>query len=278
MIQTGIELIKGKRFKRNGENVLKTGNRGISVMRRYGASVGFFIFMLVIWEAVVRFLGIAEFILPSPLRIGEALSETSALLWEHSLQTIIEVLWGFTLAILAGVILAMLMGLFPIIKKVLYPLLVLSQTIPIMAVAPLLIIWFGYNLLPKVMVVALVCFFPITVSLVEGLEAVDKDIMKLLLAMGASPWQIFKTVQLPGALPSFFAGLKISATYSVMGAVIGEWLGASKGLGVFMTRSMHSFLTAQVFASIVVISLLSLIFFGLISVLGRIVMPWHEQK
>jgi ABC-type nitrate/sulfonate/bicarbonate transport system permease component len=264
--------------KRNGENVLKTGNRGISVMKRYGASVGFFIFMLVIWEAVVRLFGIAEFILPSPLRIGEALSETSALLWEHSLQTIIEVLWGFSLAILAGVVLAMLMGLFPIIKKVLYPLLVLSQTIPIMAVAPLLIIWFGYNLLPKVMVAALVCFFPITVSLVEGLEAVDKDIMKLLLAMGASPWQIFKTVQLPGALPSFFAGLKISATYSVMGAVIGEWLGASKGLGVFMTRSMHSFLTAQVFASIVVISLLSLIFFGLISVLARIIMPWHEQK
>ena len=122
---------------------------------------------------------------------------------------------------------------------------------------------------------ALVCFFPITVSLVEGLESSDADMIKLLLVMGASRWQIFTKVQFPGALPSFFAGMKIAATYSIMGAVIGEWLGASAGLGIYMTRSMHSFLTDQVFAAIAVISFLSILLFGLIEGAGRLVMPWY---
>jgi ABC-type nitrate/sulfonate/bicarbonate transport system permease component len=147
-----------------------------------------------------------------------------------------------------------------------------------MAVAPLFIIWFGYGILPKIMVVALVCFFPITVSLVEGMEAADRDMIKLLEAMGASPWQVFKMVSFPGALPSFFSGLKISAAYSIMGAVIGEWLGASKGLGVYMTRSMKSFLTDRVFASIVVISILSLFLFGIIVLIARLLMPWYYRK
>jgi len=247
-------------------------------MKKYLPSLGFFLLLLFLWETAVRFLGIKEYILPAPTQILQSLGETSALLWEHSIQTISETLLGFILAIGVAIILAMLMGVFPFLKRSLYPLIVVSQTIPIMAVAPLLIIWFGYNLLPKVMVVALVCFFPITVSLVEGLEAVDTDMVKLLLAMGASPWQVFKKVRLPGALPSFFAGLKIAATYSIMGAIIGEWLGASKGLGVFMIRSMNSFLTARVFAAIVVISFLSLAFFALIIVLARVVMPWQQHN
>jgi ABC-type nitrate/sulfonate/bicarbonate transport system permease component len=252
--------------------------RGIKDMKKYLPSLGIFLVLLFVWETVVRCLEIKEYILPAPSRIGIVFVESIPLLWEHSLHTVNEAILGFLLAIIGGVILAMLMGIFPLIKKLLYPLVVISQTIPIMALAPLLIIWFGYNLLPKVMVVALVCFFPITVSLVEGLEAVDRDMVKLLLAMGASPWQIFSKVQLPGALPSFFSGLKISVTYSILGAIIGEWLGASKGLGVFMIRSMNSFLTAQVFAAIMVISLLSLVFFGVVVVLARVVMPWHYQK
>ncbi|MGI6587432.1 MAG: ABC transporter permease [Peptococcia bacterium] len=247
-------------------------------MKKYLPSLVFFLLLLLLWEAVVKCLGVKEYILPAPMKIGQALVQNVNLLWAHSIQTVNETLLGFVLAVITGIILAMLMGIFPIIKRTLYPLVIVSQTIPIVAVAPLLIIWFGYNLLPKVMVVALVCFFPITVSLVEGLEAVDKDMVKLLSAMGASSWQVFKTVQLPGALPSFFSGLKISATYSIMGAIIGEWLGASKGLGVFMIRSMNSFLTARVFAAIVVVSFLSLIFFGLIVILARLIMPWHYQK
>jgi ABC-type nitrate/sulfonate/bicarbonate transport system permease component len=250
----------------------------LSGIKKYWSSVALIIFLLVLWEAVVKLGEIPGYILPSPLGIVEALRDTYWILWAHCVRTLQEVFLGFLLAVIAGILLAVLMGIFPALKKALYPLIVISQTVPIMAVAPLLIIWFGYGLLPKMLVVTLVCFFPITVSLVEGFENVDRDMLKLLLAMGASRWQIFKTVRLPGALPSFFAGLKIAVTYSVTGAVIGEWLGASQGIGVYMTRSMNSFLTAQVFGAIVLISVLSLVFFGLICLLARAVMPWYYQK
>lgn len=247
-------------------------------MKKYGPSLAFFLLLLFLWEMVVHCWGIEEYILPAPTKIGQALGETAHLLWEHSGHTVIETLGGFFLAIIVGVVLAVFMGVFPLIKRVLYPLVVVSQTVPIIAVAPLFIIWFGYGLLPKVMVVTLICFFPITLSLVEGIAALDQDLLKLLAAMGASRWQIFKLVQFPGALPAFFSGLKISATYSIMGAIIGEWLGASKGLGVFMLRSMHSFLTARVFAAIVVVSFLSLVFFGIVAGGAYWLMPWSRQN
>ncbi|MDD2402840.1 MAG: ABC transporter permease [Clostridia bacterium] len=253
-------------------------NNGINIIKKFVPSAIFFLFLLVLWQMVVVILGIEEFILPSPISIGKVLFETSDLLWKHSIQTANEAILGFILAIVAGVILAIVMGLIPLIKRLLYPLIVVSQTVPIMAIAPLLIIWFGYGMLPKIMVVALVCFFPITVSLVEGLEAVDRDMVKLLISMGASTWQVFKKLRFPSALPSLFSGLKISATYSIMGAIIGEWLGASRGLGVYMTRSMKSFLTVRVFASIVVISLLSLLLFGIINILARLLMPWYYER
>lgn len=246
-------------------------------MRKYLPPVMAFLILILLWESIVTRFGVEKYILPSPVQIGRALVETRHLLWQHSVQTMMEALLGFGLAIAIGIVLAVLMNLLNFIKKTFYPLVVVSQTIPIMALAPLLVIWFGYGTLPKVVVVTLVCFFPITVSLVEGLESVEPEMIKLLLAMGASPWHIFKAVKFPGAMPAFFSGLKISATYSIMGAVIGEWLGASRGLGVYMTRSMHSFLTERVFASIIVISLLSLILFGLIEFMGRILMPWNYQ-
>lgn len=246
-------------------------------MRKYLPSAMAFLFLIVIWEGIVRVFGVEKYILPSPILIFKALMDTRHILWQHSIQTIKEALLGFGLAIALGTVLAVLMNLLSFFKKTIYPLVVVSQTIPIMALAPLLVIWFGYGTLPKVIVVTLVCFFPITVSLVEGLDSVEPEMIKLLLAMGASPWQIFITVRFPGAMPSFFSGLKISAAYSIMGAVIGEWLGASRGLGVFMTRSMHSFLTERVFASIIIISLLSLILFGLIELLGRVLMPWNYR-
>ena len=205
-------------------------------MRRHLSTVYVVITMLMVWEVLVRAFTIPKYILPAPTQVVRALFTDYNLLLGHSIQTGIEALTGFMLAVLAGLVLAIAMGLIPILKKTFYPLLVISQTVPIMAVAPILIIWFGYGMMPKVIVVALVCFFPITVSLVEGLTSVEQDMVKLLVAMGAKPWQIFKMVQFPGSLPAFFAGLKISVTYSVMGAVIGEWLGASRGLGIYLTR------------------------------------------
>lgn len=247
-------------------------------MKKYGMSLSVFGITLIFWELGVKYFHIEKFILPAPSQIVQAIINTYPLLIEHSQQTVMEALLGFVLAVLGGIILATLIGLLPNIKRIIYPFIVFSQTIPIMAVAPLFIIWFGYEMLPKVIIVVLVCFFPITVNLIEGIDDVDQDMVKLLLAMGASRWKIFKSVQFPNAMPAFFAGLKISAAYSIMGAVIGEWLGASKGLGVYMTRSMHSFLTDRVFAAIVVISVLSLSLFLLVEILGRLLMPWYYQK
>lgn len=239
---------------------------------------GVLIFLLLLWEYTVKILAIDKFILPAPSRILSAMTENASLLLEHSRYTMTEALLGFFLAVFLGMLIAAVMSLITVVKETVYPLIILTQTVPIMALAPLMIIWFGYGILPKVAVVTLVCFFPITVSLVEGLAKVDSDTVRLLEAMGANKLQVFKKVQFPAALPALFAGLKISAAYSIMAAVIGEWLGASKGLGIFLTRSMHSFQTEQVFAAIIVISLVSLVFFGLVEAAGRICMPWYYKE
>nr|WP_242832337.1 ABC transporter permease [Desulfosporosinus orientis] len=217
-------------------------------------------------------------ILPTPFQIGTALLETRHLIWLHTLTTLTETTAGFFLAVVFSLLTAAIMVLCPWIKQLLYPYLIISQTVPLIAIAPLLILWLGYGLLPKIMIIIIVCFFPITINLIEGLELTDPDLLNLLRSMGATPWQMFHMVRWPHALPSFFSGLKIAATYSVMGAVIGEWLGASSGLGVYLTRSSHSFLTDRVFAAIVTITFLSFFYFALISFLARIMVPWASSK
>jgi len=217
-------------------------------------------------------------LLPAPTQIAEALWETRQLIWLHTLTTLVETTVGFALAVIFSLVTAGAMVLSPWLKRLLYPFLIISQTVPLIAVAPLLILWLGYGLLPKIVIVIIVCFFPITISLIEGLELTDPDILNLLRSMGASRWQIFYIVRWPHALPSLFAGLKIAATYSVMGAVIGEWLGSSSGLGVYLTRSSHSFLTDRVFAAIFTITALSFLYYALISGFARIALPWIHSK
>ncbi|WP_051291443.1 ABC transporter permease [Fictibacillus gelatini] len=233
--------------------------------------------LLVLWEAAVRIFQIEKWILPGPLSIVKALIQSKDLLIDHSIQTIYETLIGLGAAIIIGVIIAVVIESSEMIRLAVYPLLVISQTVPIIAVAPLFLMWFGYGLLPKVIVVALVCFFPIAVNLADGFRLVDRDKIRLLKSMGANRLQIFRMVQFPESMPHFFSGLRIAGTYSIMGAVIGEWLGASKGLGIFLTRSSQSFLTERVFAIILVIVILSLIIFGWIEMIARILMPWHYK-
>ena len=237
-----------------------------------------FLFLLGAWQIVTTATQIPLWILPTPSQIGKALWETRQLLWMHTLTTLVETTVGFFLAIMLSLITAGIMVLSPWMKRLLYPFLIISQTVPLIAIAPLLILWLGYGLMPKILIIIIVCFFPITISLIEGLELTDPDLLNLLKSMGATRWQMFYIVRWPHALPSLFAGLKIAATYSVMGAVIGEWLGASSGLGVYLTRSSHSFLTDRVFAVIFVITSLSFVYFALISILERIALPWSSTK
>lgn len=234
--------------------------------------------LLALWEIAVHLSQVEPWILPGPSKIIGALWQARELLWQHSIQTIYETTLGLGIAVVIGIALATAIEWSQSLRKAIYPLLLVSQTIPIIAVAPLLIIWFGYGLLPKVLVVALVCFFPITINLADGYRLVDREMIRLLAAMGAGPGRIFTMVKLPAALPFFFSGLRIAGTYSVMGAVIGEWLGATKGLGIFMTRSSQSYLTDRVFAAIIVITCLSLVIYLIIEGVARLTMPWYYRK
>ncbi len=241
-------------------------------------SLLFFLFLLGAWQMVITATHVPLWLLPTPTQIAKALWETRQLIWMHTLTTVVETTVGFALAVVFSLITAGVMVLSPWVKRLLYPFLIISQTVPLIAVAPLLILWLGYGLLPKIMIVIIVCYFPVTISLIEGLELTDPDLINLLRSMGASRWQMFYIVRWPHALPSLFAGLKIAATYSVMGAVIAEWLGSSSGLGVYLTRSSHSFMTDRVFVAIFAITALSFLYYALISILARLALPWIHSK
>ncbi|MBS4537265.1 ABC transporter permease [Clostridium sp. D2Q-11] len=238
----------------------------------------FFLILIFIWELIVRIGLVERFILPSPSDILKAFPKIHPDIWKHILTTIQEASIGFVIAIIFAIALAIIMDNVKLIKKAIYPLIIVSQTVPIIALAPLFSIWFGLGILPKVVVVILVCFFPILVSLIHGLESVDRDLLNLLKSMGASRFQIFKLVKFPASLVSFFSGLRIAATYSIMGAVIGEWLGGKSGLGVYMLRVKHSYALDKFFAVIVIIVVLSMILFKGITALQKILMPWEHSQ
>lgn len=236
------------------------------------------ILLLVVWQTVVTWWEIPKWLLPSPIDIlNEGIANFSRL-FTHSAATIKVALIGLAVGSSFGVLLAILLHIIPVLKRGIYPLLILSQNIPTIALAPLLIIWFGYGLLPKVIVITLVCFFPIVVSMLDGFRQTDRNMLNYMQMIGASRKDIFIKLEIPSVLPFLFAGLKISATYSVMGAVIGEWLGAREGLGVYMTLAISSFRTDRVFVAISVIVMISLVFFGLILLLERVLAPWHKKE
>jgi ABC-type nitrate/sulfonate/bicarbonate transport system permease component len=245
------------------------------LLRLYAPPLLLILLLLVIWQLATWLMQIPKWLLPSPTQIVVAGFEARDLLGPHTWQTLKETWLGLGLALVVGLSLAVVVDSSSLLRRTVYPLLVTSQTVPVLALAPLLIIWFGYGILPKVIVVALVCFFPIAVSTADGLRVADPDLIALLRAMGAKRRQIFLKVRVPGALPSFFSGLKIAITYSVVGAVIGEWVGASRGLGIFMIRSSKNFLTDRVFAAIAVTSLLSILMFGVVMLLERSLLPWY---
>lgn len=233
------------------------------------------VLFLAVWQCATWLWRIEAYLLPSPWRIVQAGVQARGLLSDHIQQTLRETLLGFAAALVSGLLLALAIDLSSFLRRALYPLLVVTQTVPIMAIAPLLVIWLGYTIWPKVIVVALVCFFPVVVTTADGLRSADPELLALLQAMGASRKQVFLKVRVPGALPSVFSGIKIAITYSVIGAIIGEWVGASKGLGVFMLRASNSFRTDWVFVAIAISSLLSILLFLAVAVIERLALPWY---
>ena len=233
--------------------------------------------ILIVWQAVCSLGMIDSFLLPSPVQVVKAFAEELPVLMEHSMVTLTEALIGLLLGILLGFVMAVLMDQFEPLYKAFYPLIVLTQTVPTVAIAPLLVLWFGYEMAPKVILIVITTFFPITVGLLNGFKSADKDSINLLRAMGASKVQIFKIVKLPGALSQFFAGLRISASYAVVGAVISEWLGGFSGLGVYMTRVKKAFSFDKMFAVIFLISIISLLLMKCVDLLQKKCMPWEKE-
>ena len=231
----------------------------------------------VIWEGYVALSQIEKFILPPPSQIISAFFKQWTPIFEHTKVTIYEALVGYLVALIVSIFLAIAIDNNRFLKQGFYPILVASQTIPIIAIGPLITAWFGFGILPKVLVVALVAFFPIVVNMIDGFNSTDKDLINLLKTMNASKWQIFLKVKIPSALPNTFSGLRIAATYSVMGAVIGEWLGASKGLGIYIRNASNSYLIDQVFAAIIVIVGISILFYSVLLIVERLIIPWNRE-
>lgn len=219
------------------------------------------------------------FLFPSPLAVAKRMIELhESLVSVHLPATFGIILTGLLISLILGVSMAVIMYKIPIAEKAFYPVLIASQTIPIIALAPLFVLWFGYGMTSKVVVTILITFFPITVSTFDGFRTTKKEYIDLMRTMGASRWHLFAKVEVPSALPSFFSGLKVAVTLSVIGAAIGEWLGAQAGLGYFSRRMMTQFDGAGVFAPIVWLSLIGIVLFLLVRIIESYFLKWRQKK
>lgn len=250
------------------------------ILRRKGHDklypIGAILILILLWQLASSLGWIHTLSIPAPIKIITALFTESSLLIHHLLYTLYEGLMGIVTSIVLAMIIALIMDLSETVRRTLYPLLVVSQTVPIIVLAPLFAMWFGFGILPKIVVVTLVCFFPITVSIAEGLSSVDTELIDLMKTMNATPLQIFTKVKLPASMIHFFSGLKIAVTYSIMGAIIGEWMGGVAGLGVYMMRVKNSFAYDKMFAAILLVSVVSLLIFKAIEALQYAAMPWQK--
>jgi putative hydroxymethylpyrimidine transport system permease protein len=233
--------------------------------------------LLGIWELYVDLGGADPLILPAPHAVAQSLYDDRSLLWSNFLVTAQEVVLGIVLAAVAGLALAVVIHLSPTLRRALYPLLVASQTLPIPIVAPVLVLWLGFGILPKLVVIALVSFFSIVVTASAGFAAVDPDLLKLMRTFDSPRLQTFRRVELPAALPSVFTGAKIAVAVAVIGAVFAEQAGANSGLGYLFEQSIPQLLTARAYAAVVILSAFAIALFGLLTVAERVALPWAHQ-
>jgi putative hydroxymethylpyrimidine transport system permease protein len=227
------------------------------------------------WDVIADALGIEPFLVPAPSDVGDSLWSDRELLLENAWVTIQEVLAGFAIAAVAGFGFALLLHLSDTLRRALYPLLVASQTVPVIAIAPILVVWLGFGIGPKLAIIALVCFFPITVNALDGLRSVDPELPRMMRTLDATRGQILRRVEIPSALPFLLSGAKIAAVVSVIGAVFGEWSGADEGLGHLILVAQGQVQTARVFAAVVVLSVLALVLFGALALIERRIAWWR---
>ena len=240
---------------------------------KHALPVAVLLLLAVLWEMAVRFFQMPSYILPAPSNVCLTIARQPGLLLHHALVTLAELGLGFFLALIAGLGLGALIHLSAVIARVVLPLAVASQAIPVFAIAPLLVLWFGYGLGSKVLMTALIVFFPMVINTARGLDAANPDMLALFRTMGASPRQIFFKVRIPYALPSILTGIKIGVSVSVIGAVIGEWVGSKAGLGYLLVQANARFRTDLVFAAILILSVIGTALYGLVVWLEKHITP-----
>lgn len=234
--------------------------------------------VILAWELAVRYFEVKNYILPTPSSVIVTLFDR----WDSSLQsatfvTLSEVAIGFALSLVAGIGIAALLHSSHHAQRAVYPLLIGSQTIPIVVIGPILAIIFGYNILPKVILVTLICFFPIVVTTLDGLASVDPQLKRMMRTLYGTRWSIFRRVEFPAALPSMFSGIRVAATYAAIGAVFGEYAGSSDGLGYVMIQATPQLKTSVVFSAILLLTLISVCLFLLVAVAERLLVPWARE-
>ncbi len=245
-------------------------------LARAVAPVTVLVALVAAWEVAVRVLDVAPYLVPAPSRVAGAFWRTRPLLPRHLWATGEVAVIGLVVGSAVGAAVGVVVAAIAPVRRAVLPLLVGSQSIPAAVLAPLFVVWFGFGTFPRVLVVVLVAFFPVAVATASGIASVDADTVELVRSMGASRWRLARTVLVPGALPSVFSGVRIAAAYATFGAVVGEWIGASAGLGVYLIRSQRAFRTDQVFVAMFLIAGFSVALYAGVGALARLAMPWQR--
>jgi putative hydroxymethylpyrimidine transport system permease protein len=248
------------------------------VVREWAPAAALVAAGLAAWELAARAGWFEDYLLPAPSEVARALVDDRRLLLEDAWVTAQEVLLGFGLALAVGVAIAVALHLSTLARRAVYPLVIASQAVPVVVIAPILVIWFGFGMTPKLIVIALICFFPIVVNTLDGLRAVDPAQVKMMRTLGAGRWALLRRLELPAALPYLFSGAKVAVAVAVIGAVFGELVGSDAGLGHAIQVGMAQLLTARVFAAVVILSAMAIALFGLVSLAERRAVPWARRR
>ncbi|MBI3077201.1 MAG: ABC transporter permease [Deltaproteobacteria bacterium] len=244
----------------------------------YSYPLGAIVFLLVFWEIFVNAMKLPAYLLPPPSLVFGVVATQSKLLALHAVTTTMEVLLGFVMSVIIGIPLAVGIVSSRFFDRSIYPILVSSQSVPKIAIAPLFVVWFGFGTFPKVLVAFLISFFPIVISTVVGLRSVEPEMIYLIRSMGAGPMDTFRKIRFPNALPSIFGGLKIAITLSVVGAIVGEFIGADRGLGYLLLVANSNLDTKLLFAAIVYLAAIGIIRIMIVERIERALIPWHVSR
>lgn len=255
-----------------------TGERLAGVAEQSWRPVALLVACFAAWWAIAAAELVEPYLIPSPGATLDVLTGKAGYLWQHSWVTTYETLLGFIIAVAVGVLSAVIMVYSTTVERTLYPILLFAQVVPKIAIAPLFVVWLGFGIAPKILIAVLIAFFPVVISMVTGLKAVDPEMLQLSATMGAKPWQTFLKIRFPASLPHLFSGLKVAVTLAVTGAVVGEFVGANEGLGYVILQANGNLDTPMLFAGLLVMSLIGVVLFVAVEVAEKLLLPWHASR